>query len=98
MLPLLTICKQPFKMKLAKTCFLFDLTIYLPFLAIQFVLSDESTSLRHSDSRQALLHEGTGPRVVNAYVEIVFDNTDHRVPVSIKEAWISHIILHIKNK
>ncbi|XP_008479119.1 EEF1A lysine methyltransferase 2-like [Diaphorina citri] len=50
------------------------------FFAIQFVLSDESTSLRHSDSRQALLHEGTGPRVVNAYVEIVFDNTDHRVP------------------
>ncbi|KAI5740388.1 hypothetical protein M8J76_003261 [Diaphorina citri] len=62
------------------------------FFAIQFVLSDESTSLRHSDSRQALLHEGTGPRVVNAYVEIVFDNTDHRVPIDRDEITLRRAI------
>lgn len=50
--------------------------------AIQFVLSDEFSHLR-PDQRQALLHEGTGPRVVSAYVEIIFDNSDGRVPVSI---------------
>lgn len=30
------------------------------------------------EERQALLHEGSGSAAVNAYVEIVFDNTDHR--------------------
>lgn len=50
-------------------------------LAIQFVLSDEYSHLR-PDQRQSLLHEGTGPRVVSAYVEIIFDNSDARVPVS----------------
>ena len=30
-----------------------------------------------------MLHEGTGPRVVTAYVEIIFDNSDNRLPVSI---------------
>lgn len=49
--------------------------------AIQFVLSDEFTHLR-PEQRQALLHEGTGARVMSAYVEIIFDNTDNRVPVS----------------
>lgn len=51
------------------------------FTAIQFVLSDEFTHLR-PDARQQLLHEGTGDRVMSAYVEIIFDNTDNRVPVS----------------
>jgi hypothetical protein len=50
-------------------------------LAIQFVLSDEFSHLR-PEQRQALLHEGTGPRVVTAYVEIIFDNTDNRLPVN----------------
>ncbi len=50
--------------------------------AIQFVLSDEFSHLR-SDVRQALLHEGTGPRVLSAFVEIVFDNSDARLPVKI---------------
>lgn len=55
--------------------------LYLFFiLAIQFVLSDEFSHLR-PEQRQALLHEGTGPRVVTAYVEIIFDNTDNRLPV-----------------
>ena len=30
---------------------------------------------------QALLHEGTGPRVISAYVEIIFDNSDGRLPI-----------------
>lgn len=49
--------------------------------AIQFVLSDEFSHLR-PEQRQALLHEGTGPRVMTAYVEILFDNSDGRIPVS----------------
>lgn len=53
---------------------------FLP-TAIQFVLSDEFTHLR-PEQRQALLHEGTGARVISAYVEIIFDNSDNRVPVS----------------
>ena len=53
-----------------------------PLLAIQFVLSDEFSHLR-PEQRQALLHEGTGPRVITAYVEIIFDNTDGRLPVSL---------------
>lgn len=51
------------------------------FFAIQFVLSDEFTHLR-PEQRQALLHEGTGSRVLSAYVEIIFDNSDNRIPVS----------------
>lgn len=35
------------------------------------------------DQRQALLHEGTGPRVISAFVEIIFDNADNRIPVSV---------------
>lgn len=49
--------------------------------AIQFVLSDEFSHLR-AEQRQALLHEGTGPRVISAFVEIIFDNQDGRIPVS----------------
>lgn len=50
-------------------------------LAIQFVLSDEFSHLRE-EQRQALLHEGTGPRVISAFVEIIFDNSDNRIPAS----------------
>lgn len=52
------------------------------FYAIQFVLSDEFSHLR-PEQRQALLHEGTGPRVISAHVEIIFDNSDGRLPVII---------------
>lgn len=27
------------------------------------------------------LQEGTGPRVISAFVEIIFDNSDNRLPV-----------------
>lgn len=48
------------------------------FSAIQFVLSDEFSHLK-AEQRQGLIHEGTGDRVTTASVEIVFDNTDHRI-------------------
>ena len=50
-------------------------------VAIQFVLSDEFSHMS-PEERQHLLHEGTGARVVTAFVEIIFDNSDHRLPVS----------------
>lgn len=58
-----------------------SLDVDLMLLAIQFVLSDEFSHLRE-EQRQALLHEGTGPRVISAFVEIIFDNSDNRIPVS----------------
>lgn len=45
-------------------------------------MSDEFSHLR-PEQRLALLHEGTGPRVISAFVEIIFDNSDNRIPVSI---------------
>ena len=45
------------------------------FAAIEFVLAAEAAGLR-GEQRQALLHEGAGPRPVNAFVEILFDNRD----------------------
>ncbi|KAE8799811.1 structural maintenance of chromosomes protein 3 [Hordeum vulgare] len=49
-------------------------------LAIRFVLSDMFQNLR-SEDRGALLHEGAGHSVISAFVEIVFDNSDNRIPV-----------------
>ena len=49
------------------------------FSAIQFVLSNEFNTL-NQDQRNNLLHEGTGTRAQTAKVEIVFDNSDHRLP------------------
>ncbi|PHT79982.1 hypothetical protein T459_18034 [Capsicum annuum] len=50
------------------------------FHAIRFVISDLFHNLR-SEERQALLHEGAGHQVLSAFVEIVFDNSDNRMPV-----------------
>jgi len=61
------------------------------FLAIQFVLSDEFSHMRQEE-RQQLLHEGTGPRVVSAYVEITFDNTDNRIPIDKDEITLRRVI------
>lgn len=60
-------------------------------IAIQFVLSDEFNHLR-PEQRQALLHEGTGPRVISAYVEIIFDNSDNRLPIDKKEVSLRRVI------
>lgn len=61
------------------------------FYAIQFVLSDEFSHLR-PEQRQALLHEGTGPRVLNAFVEIIFDNLDNRLPIDKEEVSLRRVI------
>eukprot|EP00913_Durusdinium_trenchii_P010461 g9808.t1 len=50
------------------------------FQAILFVLSDQYSSLR-AETRKALLHEGAGQAVLTAYVEVVLDNADRRIPV-----------------
>ena len=59
--------------------------------AIQFVLSDEFSHLRE-EQRQALLHEGTGMRVLSAYVEIIFDNSDNRIPIDKDEVIVRRVI------
>ncbi|KAI0216956.1 Structural maintenance of chromosomes protein 3 [Lamellibrachia satsuma] len=61
------------------------------FYAIQFVLSDEFSHLRE-EQRQALLHEGTGPRVISAFVEIIFDNSDNRIPIEKEEVVLRRVI------
>ncbi|CAB4066480.1 Chromosome segregation protein sudA,Structural maintenance of chromosomes protein 3 [Lepeophtheirus salmonis] len=67
------------------------------FYAIQFVLSDEYSHLR-PEQRQALLHEGTGPRVMSAYVEIIFDNSDGRLPIDKEEVFLRRVIGSKKDK
>jgi len=49
------------------------------FAAIRFVLGDAYNQMGR-EARQALLHEGTGPAVMSAFVEIIFDNSDDRFP------------------
>lgn len=49
------------------------------FDAVRFVLSDTFSSLR-AEERVSLLHEGAGASVLSAYVEMVFDNSDGRLP------------------
>merc|ERR1711972_429297 len=38
------------------------------------------------------LHEGTGPRVISAYVEIIFDNSDGRLPIDKEEVFLRRVI------
>jgi structural maintenance of chromosome 3 (chondroitin sulfate proteoglycan 6) len=61
------------------------------FYAIRFVLSDLFQNLRTED-RHALLHEGAGHQVLSAFVEIVFDNTDNRIPVDKEEVRLRRTI------
>jgi len=44
------------------------------------------------EERQALLHEGTGPATISAYVEIVFDNSDNRFPTGKPEVQLRRSI------
>ncbi|XP_043912265.1 structural maintenance of chromosomes protein 3 [Protopterus annectens] len=74
----------------------FEISYTLSFLtvkqyAIQFVLSDEFSHLR-PEQRLALLHEGTGPRVISAFVEIIFDNSDNRLPIDKEEVSLRRVI------
>ncbi|XP_021864567.1 structural maintenance of chromosomes protein 3 [Spinacia oleracea] len=61
------------------------------FHAIRFVLSDLFQNLR-SEDRHALLHEGAGNQVLSAFVEIVFDNSDNRIPVDKAKVHLRRII------
>ncbi|KAH9659344.1 Structural maintenance of chromosomes protein 3 [Citrus sinensis] len=61
------------------------------FHAIRFVLSDIFQNLR-SEDRHALLHEGAGHQVLSAFVEIVFDNSDNRIPVDKEEVRLRRTI------
>ncbi|KAG5185319.1 RecF/RecN/SMC [Tribonema minus] len=51
------------------------------FDAIQFVLLNQKFQNLRQEERQHLLHEGAGANVMSAFVEIVFDNSDGRLPV-----------------
>lgn len=55
------------------------------------MLSDEFTHLR-PEQRQNLLHEGVGQRLGSAYVEIIFDNSDNRVPIDKEEISLKRVI------
>ena len=35
---------------------------------------------------------GTGPRVISAYVEIIFDNSDGRLPIDKEEVFLRRVI------
>mmetsp|Transcript_849 Transcript_849/g.1833 ORF Transcript_849/g.1833 Transcript_849/m.1833 type:complete len:1275 (-) Transcript_849:125-3949(-) len=48
------------------------------FDAVQFVLCCPKFWSLRPEERQSLLHEGSGSAAVNAFVEIVFDNSDNR--------------------
>ncbi|KAG7367302.1 chromosome segregation protein SMC [Nitzschia inconspicua] len=48
------------------------------FDAVQFVLLAPRFATLRAEDRQALLHEGSGSAAVNAFVEVVFDNSDNR--------------------
>ncbi|KAF6167276.1 hypothetical protein GIB67_043137 [Kingdonia uniflora] len=61
------------------------------FHAIRFVLSDLFQNLRNED-RHALLHEGAGHQLLSAFVEIVFDNSDNRIPVDKEEVRLRRTI------
>ncbi|KAM7522842.1 hypothetical protein LguiA_012744 [Lonicera macranthoides] len=50
------------------------------FQAIRFVISDLFQQLRTED-RHKLLHEGAGRQLLTAFVEIVFENSEQRIPV-----------------
>lgn len=61
------------------------------FAAIRFVLSDAYTQMSREE-RQGLLHEGSGSAVMSAYVEVIFDNSDHRFPTDFKEVTLRRTI------
>ncbi|PWA77306.1 RecF/RecN/SMC [Artemisia annua] len=60
-------------------------------VAIRFCISDLFHNLRNED-RHAFLHEGAGHQVLSAFVEIVFDNSDNRIPVDKEEVRLRRTI------
>jgi structural maintenance of chromosome 3 (chondroitin sulfate proteoglycan 6) len=62
------------------------------FDAIRFCLLTSRFANLRPEERQALLHEGAGKHVMSAYVEIVFDNHDGRLPVDTDEVVLRRTI------
>jgi structural maintenance of chromosome 3 (chondroitin sulfate proteoglycan 6) len=62
------------------------------FDAIRFGLLTSRFANLRQDERQALLHEGSGKHVMSAYVEIVFDNRDGRLPVDTEDVVLRRTI------
>ncbi|KAG6623201.1 Structural maintenance of chromosomes protein 3 [Phytophthora cinnamomi] len=62
------------------------------FDAIRFGLLTSRFANLRPEERQALLHEGAGKHVMSAYVEIVFDNSDGRLPVDDAEVALRRTI------
>lgn len=62
------------------------------FDAIRFGLLTSRFANLRPEERQALLHEGSGKHVMSAYVEIVFDNQDGRLPVDTDEVVLRRTI------
>lgn len=62
------------------------------FDAIRFGLLTSRFANLRPDERQALLHEGSGKHVMSAYVEIIFDNSDGRLPVDDSEVALRRTI------
>lgn len=62
------------------------------FDAIRFGLLTSRFANLRPEERQALLHEGAGKHVLSAYVEIVFDNQDGRLPVDTDEVVLRRTI------
>ncbi|KAL7714094.1 RecF/RecN/SMC N terminal domain containing protein [Entamoeba marina] len=60
--------------------------------AIRFVLCDEKFGSLRVNERQFLLYEGNGESVVNAFVEVIFDNTDRRFMIEKDEVSIRRCI------
>ncbi|KAG1686266.1 hypothetical protein DVH05_007040 [Phytophthora capsici] len=62
------------------------------FDAIRFGLLTSRFANLRPEERQALLHEGSGKHVMSAYVEIIFDNSDGRLPVDDTEVTLRRTI------
>lgn len=62
------------------------------FFAIRFVLSDMYTSLSNQERAKLLHGEGVGMSVMSAYVELVFDNSDNRIPIEREEVTLRRSI------
>ncbi|KAJ3007164.1 Structural maintenance of chromosomes protein 3 [Thoreauomyces humboldtii] len=61
------------------------------FWAIRFVLSDAYSNMTREE-RQSLLHEGSGPTTLSAFVEVIFDNSDQRFPTGKDEVVLRRTI------
>ena len=64
---------------------------------ILHILGTRFANLRAED-RQHLLHEGAGSRVMAAYVEIIFDNSDGRLSVDADEVVLRRTVGHKKDE